>query len=80
MNKKVKEEFQQEQNVYKMGAFSKVPTWLTSILLKYWAAAAAVFFSVIGGLDIGLDYSQTGEDFYTSLSADIATIVIIGLA
>ena len=80
MNKKVKEEFQQEQNVYKMGAFSKVPTWLTSILLKYWAAAAAVFFSVIGGLDIGLDYSQTGEDFYTSLSADISTIVIIGLA
>ena len=80
MKQKVKEEFQQEQNVYKMGAFSKVPTWLTSILLKYWAAAAAVFFSVIGGLDIGLDYSQTGEDFYTSLSADISTIVIIGLA
>ena len=80
MNKKVKEEFQQEQNVYKMGAFSKVPTWLTSILLKYWAAAAAVFFSVIGGLDIGLDYSQTGEDFYTSLAADVSTIIIIGLA
>lgn len=80
MKQKVKEEFQQEQNVYKMGAFSKVPTWLTSILLKYWAAAAAVFFSVIGGLDIGLDYSQSGEDFTASLAADISTIVIIGLA
>ena len=81
MSKRVKDETQQEQpNVYKMGALSKVPTWLTSLLLKYWAAAAAVFFSVIGGLDIGLDYSQTGEDFYTSLAADISTIVIIGLA
>ena len=81
MNKKVQDENQQEQsNVYKMGSFSKVPTWLTSILLKYWAAAAAVFFSVIGGLDIGLDYSETGEDFYTALAQDISTIIIIGLA
>ena len=81
MSKKVKDESQQEQqNVYKMGAFSKVPTWVTSILLKYWAAAAAVFFSVIGGLDIGLDFSETGEDFYASLAADISTIIIIGLA
>ena len=81
MKKNVKDETQQEQqNVYKMGAFSKVPTWLASLLLKYWAAAAAVFFSVIGGLDIGLDYSQSGEDFYASLAADISTIVIIGLA
>ena len=81
MSKRVKDEIQQEQpNVYKMGAFSKVPAWLTSLLLKYWAAAAAVFFSVIGGLDIGLDYSQTGEDFTTALAADISTIVIIGLA
>ena len=81
MSKRVKDETQQEQpNVYKMGSFSKVPTWLTSLLLKYWAAAAAVFFSVIGGLDIGLDYSQTGEDFYTSLAADVSTIIIIGLA
>ena len=81
MKKNVKDETQQEQtNVYKMGTFSKVPTWLASFLLKYWAAAAAVFFSVIGGLDIGLDYSQTGEDFYASLAADISTIIIIGLA
>ncbi len=81
MSKRVKDEIQQEQpNVYKMGAFSKVPAWLTSLLLKYWAAAAAVFFSVIGGLDIGLDYSQTGEDFVAALAADIYTIVIVGLA
>ena len=81
MSKKVKDESQlEQQNVYKMGAFSKVPTWVTSILLKYWAAAAAVFFSVVGGLDIGLDFSETGEDFYASLAADISTIIIIGLA
>ena len=81
MSKRVKDEIQQEQpNVYKMGAFSKVPAWLTSLLLKYWAAAAAVFFRVIGGLDIGLDYSQTGEDFVAALAADIYTIVIVGLA
>ena len=80
MNKKVKDESQQEQqNVYKMGAFSKLPSWFVSLLLKYWAAAAAVFFSVIGGLDIGLDFSSTPEDRISQLAADISTIVVIGL-
>ena len=80
MSKKVKDESQQEQqNVYKMGAFSKLPSWFVSLLLKYWAAAAAVFFSVIGGLDIGLDFSATPDDRISQLAADISTIVVIGL-
>lgn len=80
MSKKVKDESQQEQqNVYKMGAFSKLPSWFVSLLLKYWAAAAAVFFSVIGGLDIGLDFSSTPEDRISQLAADVSTIVVIGL-
>ena len=80
MSKKVKDESQQEQqNVYKMGVFSKLPSWFVSLLLKYWAAAAAVFFSVIGGLDIGLDFSSTPDDRISQLAADISTIVVIGL-
>lgn len=79
MSKKVKDDSQQEQNVYKMGAFSKLPSWFVSLLLKFWAAAAAVFFSVIGGLDIGLDFSTTDEDRISQMAADLSTVVIIGL-
>lgn len=80
MSKKVKDESQQEQpNVYKMGALSKVPAWLIALLLKFWAAAAAVFFSVIGGLDVGLDFSATPDDRLSQMSADLSIVVIIAL-
>ena len=51
MSKKVKDEFD-GQKPYEVDKLSKFPSWLIFLLLKYWAAAAAVFFSVIGGLDI----------------------------
>ena len=79
MNKYVKDDSQQEQNVYKMGKLSKIPSWLIFLLLKYWAAAAAVFFTVIGGLDIGLDFSQVPEDQYTAIVTDLRIVVIIAL-
>ena len=38
---------------YKVDKLSKIPSWLIILILKYWAAAAAVFFSVIAGPDNG---------------------------
>jgi hypothetical protein len=45
-------------NPYELDKLSKIPSWLIIILLKYWAAAAAVYFGLIGGVSIGLDFSN----------------------
>lgn len=80
MSKKVKEEKTiAEQKPSALDKISKVPSWLIILLLKYWAAAAAVFFSLIGGLSIGLDFGQTGDDPLSVLSTDIIIIIILGL-
>ncbi|MDE5546731.1 MAG: hypothetical protein K2I88_04630 [Anaeroplasmataceae bacterium] len=80
MSKKVKEEeFVTGNKPSALDKLSKIPSWLIILLLKYWAAAAAVFFSLIGGLSIGLDFSETGNDSLSVLSTDIVIIVILGL-
>lgn len=79
MKRNVKEEIVCNDNAYNEKKKINVPSWLIFLLLKYWAAAAAVFFSVIGGLDIGLDFSDTPEDRLSVLTADISIIVIIAL-
>lgn len=80
MSKKVKEEELVTGNKPSaLDKLSKIPSWLIILLLKYWAAAAAVFFSLIGGLSIGLDFSETGNDPLSVLSTDIVIIVILGL-
>ena len=56
-----------------------VPSWIIVLLLKYWAAAAAVFFSVIGGVDIGMNFGDMADDPAAVLSSYISTIVLIGL-
>ena len=50
-----------EGGVYKSDWLSKIPSWVVIIFLKYWAAAAVVFFVTIGGIDIGLDFSALDE-------------------
>lgn len=79
MKKNVKEEMN-GQEAYKVDKLSKIPSWLIFLLLKYWAAAAAVFFSAIGGLDIGFDFSKVDEtDPAAIINADIALLVFIGM-
>ena len=78
MKKTHKDEFQ-GQRPYQVDALSKVPSWLIILILKFWAAAAAVFFSVIGGTDVGLDFESTGEDAIAILASNITTIVLLGL-
>ena len=79
MKKRVVEDEFLGQKPYQVDKLSKVPSWLVILILKFWAAAAAVFFSVIGGLDIGLDFSSQEGDAITILASNIATVVFIGL-
>jgi len=61
-------------NPYKVDKLSKIPSWIIVVFLKFWAAAAAVFFIAIGGQDIGLDWSE--DD---SFDSDFRMIVAIAL-
>ena len=80
MSKKVKEEQTVvEQKSGALDKLSKVPSWLIILLLKFWAAAAAVFFSLIGGLSIGLDFGEAGDEPLSVLSTNIVIIIILAL-
>ncbi len=64
----------------KVDRITKIPSWLTILVLKYWAAAAAVFFMAVGGISLGFDYSQSNmEDPYAAMASSIALIIMIGL-
>lgn len=65
---------------YKIDKLSKIPSWIIILVLKYWAAAAAVFFMAIGGISIGFDYSkEVYDDPYAAMASSIALILMIGL-
>lgn len=59
--------------------FSKIPSWILITIVKYWAAAAAVFFIIIGGLDIGFDFSTVSEDPVVILRISGTIILLIAL-
>ena len=69
-------------NPYELDKLSKIPSWLIVILLKYWAAAAAVYFGLIGGISIGLDFSDWGEptDIVEKFAQDEIIILILAFA
>ncbi len=69
-------------NPYELDKLSKIPSWLIVILLKYWAAAAAVYFSLIGGLELGIDFSQweEGADLSIRFQQDVSIIIILAFA
>ncbi len=70
-----------ELNPYEVDKLSKIPAWLVIIFLKYWAAAAAVFFMAIGGLDIGVDLSTTGDlEYNLGISFMIIVLIALGMA
>lgn len=72
MKKNVKDEEIQGEAPYKVDKLSKVPSWLVILLLKYWAAAAAIFFGT-------MDSNINVEDGETAFATDFALIVIIAL-
>lgn len=80
MSKKKKENID-EFNPYEVDKLSKIPSWLIIFVLKFWAAAAAVFFTIIGGIDIGIDFSKDNfNNVIASINKSEQIIVIIGFA
>lgn len=78
MKKKVKDiETLEEPKPYEVDKLSKVPSGIIILLLKYWAAAAAVFFSLIGGLDIGLDFSNNPDATPADVAASYIKIILL---
>ena len=69
-------------NPYELDKLSKIPSWLIIILLKYWAAAAAVYFGLIGGISFGLDFSQWQDptNLAEKFAQDEVLIVILAFA
>lgn len=80
MSKRVKVD-EKDINPYKVDKLSKIPSWIILLILKYWAAAAAVFFMAIGGIGIGFDFSQGNlTDPYAAMADSIVLVIMIGLA
>lgn len=78
-NKNTQDNFE-DFNPYEVDKLSKVPVFLIVILLKFWAAAAAVFFMTIGGLDIGVDFtSPTSDTIEYNFNVSFMIIVLIAL-
>lgn len=79
---KKKNNFEKESfNPYEVDKLSKIPSWIIILFLKYWAAAAAVFFMIIGGLDIGLNFSEIeGESQNVMQAVRITDVLIFAIA
>lgn len=68
-----------EINPYQVDKLSKIPSWLVILVLKFWAAAAAIFFMGIGGI-IFINFSENQvEDPIGILSQSFTLIILFGL-
>lgn len=79
MKKNKKEDTIQEIDPYKLDKLSRVPSWIIIFFIKFWAAAAAVFFIVIGGVDIGFDFTGGDADYAEVLSQSVVIIIMLAL-
>lgn len=76
MSKKVKDDIN-NVNPYEVDKFSKIPSGLIVILLKVWAAAAAVFL-FMGSIELGIVVPAYTPDRVVNLTYYITAILIIG--
>ncbi len=80
MKKNKKGDLNQEINPYQVDKLSRIPSWIIIFFIKYWAAAAAVFFIAIGGQGIGFDFTKGDfSDYAQNLSFTFVLVVMIGL-
>lgn len=77
MKKNKKEDLNQEIDPYKVDKLSKVPSWIIIFFIKFWAAAAAVFFIVNGGTDLGFDFSSGNMSNYAEVLGKSFVIIIL---
>ncbi|MCR5231928.1 MAG: hypothetical protein K6B64_04700 [Acholeplasmatales bacterium] len=66
-------------NPYQVDKLSKIPTGLILTFLKFWAAAAAVFFILVGGIDLGLNFSRPAADAYAEMARTIVGLILVSL-
>jgi len=64
---------------YQVDKFSKIPSGVIITFAKFWAAAAAVFFILIGGLDLGIDFSKETQDIYEDYAITVRAIIMVSL-
>lgn len=74
---KKEKDYIEELNPYTNDKLSKIPSILIITILKYWAAAAAVFFGIIGGLDVGLNFSEIDTTDLVGMVNTTEKIIII---
>ncbi len=66
-----------EYNPYEVDKLSKIPSVIKIIFLKYWAAAAAVFFMVVSNFIV--DFSTFDEAEVDNYKLDFVVILLIAL-
>lgn len=65
---------------YQVDKLSKIPSGVILTFAKFWAAAAAVFFILIGGIDLGIDFSKPTQDIYEDAAVTVRAIIMVSLA
>lgn len=65
-----------EINPYQVDKLSKIPSWLVILVLKFWAAAAAIFFMGIGGV-IFINFSENQVDDPAGILGQSFTLIIL---
>ena len=77
--KKKEENTIDEIDPYKVDKLSKIPSWVIILILKFWAAAAAIFFMGIGGVPI-INFSEhQTDDPYAILAQSSMLVILFGL-
>ena len=64
---------------YEVDKLSKIPAGIILTFAKFWAAAAAVFFILIGGIDLGINFSKETTDVIEDMAITIRAMVFVSL-
>lgn len=64
---------------YQVDKLSKIPSGIILTFAKFWAAAAAVFFILIGGIDLGIDFSKAQGDLIKEYEMTFRAIILVSL-
>lgn len=64
---------------YEVDKLSKIPSGIILTFAKFWAAAAAVFFILIGGIDLGINFSKETTDVIEDMAITIRAMVFVSL-
>lgn len=76
--KQQKEKIDNELNPYELDKLSKVPSWLIISFMKFWAAAAAIFFVGISNDIFDFSASET-QDPYAIQAQSLALIIVFAV-